>query len=448
MPETALDLRLGRDDAERAQSLQRRMHSRLCGLIPSMGGLNKPLRSPRMFVEGAELTGVHLWSGQPAPKPGFYHIGGYGFLPFESRIRVLGETLERYAGHAAVAEERFPVTMASQAELAEQGEPVIAEDRLRLFDAAQLARDGFPYQRFDPHTPIGWVKLPSLTDSSEAWVPAQMFLLGYVPAPGEPHLVSAVTTGTAAHTSPDAALRGALFELVQIDTAIGHWFGTTDSVLIEPDSRLTALQAFLARHYTGLVKPEFHYLPNPDLPGFTVACLLRNPKGALPALCAGLGSGASLERAVYRALLETVGVHALASWTLLEEGEATPGPDRLSGMFDLESNVGYYATREGAAVVEERFSRHECKPAGELPPDDTRSGRQVARSVVEAFRSTGKTLYWADLTSCDIRDLGFTVMRVWSPDTLSLPLPSAPAAAHRRFADHGGFTNPQPHPYP
>jgi hypothetical protein len=35
-------------------------------------------------------------------------------------------------------------------------------------------------------------------------------------------------------------------------------------------------------------------------------------------------------------------------------------------------------------------------------------------------------LYRQDLTSSDVAELGFVVERVWSPDTLSLPLPSAP----------------------
>ncbi|MGW1075716.1 YcaO-like family protein [Streptomyces sp. NPDC002537] len=448
---TAPALRVLRDEDERVRSLQARMHGRLCGLITSVGGLNKPSRAPHLFVEGAELTGVHLWQGRPAPKPGSYHIGGYGFLPFESRIRVLGEALERYAGHAVVAERRLPVTTATHAQLAGRGEPVLDADCFRLFEAEQLGRTGFPYQAFDPHAPMGWVRVPSLLDDSEALVPAQQFLLGYLPADDEPWLVSAVTTGTAAHTAPDAALRGALYELVQVDTAIGHWYGNAASVVIGFDGRLSALRGLLGRHYAGTVGHEFHWLPSPDLPGFTVACLLRSPNGAMPAISIGLGSGGGLERAMYRALLEAVGVHGLAGWSLLEaEVESADGSpeERLDGMFDLESNVGYYASKEGARVVEERFAHHTRETAGNLPPDDERPPRRIAAGVVDAFRATGKRLYWSDLTSPDIRQLGFTAVRVWSPDTLSLPFPSAPPAAHRRFAAHGGFVNPLPHPYP
>ncbi|MFF4414406.1 hypothetical protein ACFYY8_17910 [Streptosporangium sp. NPDC001559] len=64
-----------------------------------------------------------------------------------------------------------------------------------------------------------------------------------------------------------------------------------------------------------------------------------------------------------------------------------------------------------------------------------------------AFARTGKQLSYLDLTTPDIRRLGLTVRRVWSPDTLGPCLPSAPPLLHRRFADYGGAANPEPHPY-
>jgi ribosomal protein S12 methylthiotransferase accessory factor len=441
-----------RDEEARAHDIQRRMHSKLCGLVTSVGGFNRYLRAPRLYVEGGELTGVHVWQNRSAPKPGSYHIGGYGFLPYESRIRVLGETVERYAGHAIVAENRFPIVFATHDELHARGEPVLEAEAFRLFSEEQLARPGFPYQPFETGAPMGWIRLPILTAGEEFLVPAQEFLLGYVPRQGEPWLISSVSTGTAAHTSPESALRGGLHELIQIDSAIGHWHGCVPSVRIELDNRLRAISELLRRRVLGSTTPEFHYLPNPDLPGFSVACLLRMPTGAVPAVSVGLGSGTSLRRAVYRGLLEAVGVQALAVWSFLEarlDGEsAKPDQVRLASMYDLEANVGYYSDPSGAELVERRFAHHTTAKASELPPDDERPARAVTRHVVDRFRATGKRLFWADITARDIRDLGFTVIRVWSPDTISLPLPSAPPAAHTRFDAYGGFVNRLPHPYP
>jgi hypothetical protein len=53
-----------------------------------------------------------------------------------------------------------------------------------------------------------------------------------------------------------------------------------------------------------------------------------------------------------------------------------------------------------------------------------------------------------DLTSADVRQLGFTILRVWSPDLISLCPPSMPPLAHVRFAAYGGAAHVRPHPYP
>jgi len=70
------------------------------------------------------------------------------------------------------------------------------------------------------------------------------------------------------------------------------------------------------------------------------------------------------------------------------------------------------------------------------------------RHLVDGFAGTGKELVFLDLTTADIRDLGFYVVRVWSPDTISLSLPSAPPVMHPRFQAYGGIRNEAPHPYP
>jgi thiazole/oxazole-forming peptide maturase SagD family component len=448
----ALRVRLHRDEDERVQALYQRAYGRLCGIVTSVGRLSRPATSPRFFVEGGELTGVHYWSAGPAPKPGAFHIGGYGIWPFESRIRVLGETLERYAGHAAAQETRFAPLRSCYDELAAGDISVLPDDKFAFFTPDQLAREGFLFQPFTRLAPIGWIKVASLVDPAACYVPAQFFLIGYTPDEDEPWMAPAVSTGTAAHTAPAQALYAALSELIQIDAAIGHWHGQRQSLMIQPDARTRALDALIARHVRPAAEPEFHYLPSPDLPGFTVACVLRPACAVTPAISVGLGSGASLCRTMYRSLLEAVGVQLLAAWSVLEEqlteGRTETTRNRLDNMFDLDSNVAYYATPQGAQAVERRFAEHGSVKAAELPPDDTQSQQAQTRAIVEAFRETGKRLYYADLTTPDIRALGFTAVRTWSPDTLSLPLPSAPPAAHPRFGDYGGFARPDPHPYP
>ncbi|GGK75160.1 hypothetical protein Sme01_50780 [Sphaerisporangium melleum] len=429
--------------------LRARMHSPLCGLMPSMGFLQRQRGAPRLMVAGGELTGVHVLRGLPAPKIGAYHIGGYGLRPFESHIRTLGEVVERYGGYLAPVSGHFPIRYASVAELRAAGEQCDAGPAAP-YTAEQYARPGFPFRPYRDDDVLGWVRATRLRDGSDCWVPAQLLLVGYVVQDhrGEPWVAPAVSTGTASHTDPDKAALNALEEMVQIDAALSHWYGGGRSARIAHDARTAALQRVLHEAFDPLGdRPEFHLLPSADLPGFTVACLIRSRDGRLPAVAVGLGIDGGLERAMYRALLEAAGVRGLATWSTLQqrfERRETVTDD----IFDLESNVSYAATPEGARVVDARFAACDDVSADDLPPDDDRPAGVRARALIKAFHATGKRLYAADFTTVDVADLGFVVARFWSPDLVTLPLPSAPAAAHERFAAYGGFRRHDPHPYP
>jgi thiazole/oxazole-forming peptide maturase SagD family component len=447
-----LELTLHIDEDQRAEALRRRIHNPVCGLLRSMGFLIRERAGARMIIGSGDITGVHILNGQPPPRPGSFHLGGSGIAPFESRIRILAETLERYAGHSAMAGGLVPVHRATWQEVTAEGRPCLTREDLEVFTPEQFAQPGFPFAAFDPDAPIGWVTLPSLVDGVATLVPAQWFLLGYIPRVGEPWMGTAVTTGTAAHTDPPRALLSALEEVVQLDAAMGHWFGASRSIRIRHDRRTDLLRRMIDRQPDAFgLEPEFQLLPNVDLPGFNVACLLRQPPGLVPRVAIGLGSGADLLQAMYRSLLEAVAVQWLAAWLVIEEraaGASPEAPQAGRDLFNLEGNVGLAAGDEGSRAVEERFGRCDQADASDLPPDSTGDVRSKARALVDAFRRTGKRLYWGNLTTADISSLGFTVMRVWSPDTLSLSLPGAPESRHRRFERYGGFSHAVPHPYP
>lgn len=445
MSDTAvLDVRVDEAARHDVDRLRARLHSPLCGLLPTFGFVAGTADAPAIATSGADLTGVHVLLGAPAPRAGAYHIGGAGRTYAENVIRALGETVERYAAHIAVLGGGLPRHFATYTDLCRDEPRVLPIDRLPLFRPEQLAKPGFPFAAADPDRPLGWVEVDSLVDRERWWVPAQLILVGYLPrvADGEPWLLPAVTTGTAAHRTHPPALLNALHELTQLDAAMGHWYGARPAVRIVSDARTRALDDLVAKTVPRDVPPpEFYLLPNADLPGFAIACVLRSSR--MPAVAVGLGSDDVLTRAMDKSLLEASGVRGLALWRLALDEPVTDGP-----FFDLDSNVAYYGRPEHAHLVLDRFAAGPAVAASSLPPDDTRPLAARVRGYVARFRETGKRLYYADLTTTDVHAAGFAVVRVWSPDTVSLPFPDAPPAAHPRFADYGGYIDHGPHPYP
>lgn len=445
------------DPAQRLDRYRRRMYSPLCGLVSSVGYSLRAKGAPQVFVAGGDLCGVHALLGQQPPKAGSYHIGGSGVLPFEPEIRVYAEAAERYSSSVAVLGSDLPVRWASRRSLcgrAGDGHPVLERRYLALNDGAQG-----PYDPFDDDAPMTWVLAPTMGPLSgsaspsepRGWIPAQLFYVGYQPRrhDGEPWLQAAVTTGTAVHTTVPKALAAAAYEIVQVDATMGHWYGRSEAVRIVSDARTSRLDALLASHTRhSRYAFDFVYIPSPDLPDFSVACVISEESGEAPLVSIGLGADACLERAMYKAFLEGTGVRTLAEWGLIshevnETEELTP-----EAMFDLDSNVSYYAKPQHGRAVLDRFRSSTTGYASDLPADVELDDEALFRRLVDAFASGGKDLYFRDITPPDVASVGFHAVRLWCPQTLALCLPSAPAVQHPRFSDYGGLSHREPHPYP
>jgi hypothetical protein len=151
--------------------------------------------------------------------------------------------------------------------------------------------------------------------------------------------------------------------------------------------------------------------------------------------------------ALYKALLEGVGVAQLTKWEGTKLGDDLRSVDPGS-IFNLDTNVALYADPSQRHILDRKFPTADPISASELEDDGPSTPAEQARAVVEAFRTSGKELYFLDMTTDDIAALGFVAVRLWSPDTLSLCLPSAPPLAHPRFDDYGGAVPGPPHPYP
>lgn len=433
--------------------LIRRMLSPFCGINQEIAYVSRTGGDKRLMVGTAALTGVHVLFDRPNPGRGAYHIGGTGIFPQESMIRILGESIERYAQLMSGFAFASQLRIASWRELNAQGEPVLPFDALTFYAVKQLSRPGFPFESATLDSPLAWIKMQSCDGSAPLYVPAQLVLVGYTvnKEQNEPWLTTAVTTGTAAHISYEQAFRSALLELIQLDTVIGHWYSGWKIYQIELDHRVSAFHALFKR-YTSTSQHHylFYYLPNPNLAGITVACVYLQEKG-LPKVVIGLGADLSLESAMYKAFLETVASVGLARMVVfkgkneLDKHSSIIDPNQL---YDLDRNVEYYGAGQKYSRIEERFLRMPGMRASDCPPDVSGTPAQQLRQLINSFKQHNKRLYYLDLTGSEEKALGFNVVRVWSPDTLSLCLPSAPQILHPRFNDYGGFKHADPHPYP
>ncbi|MGB6624073.1 MAG: YcaO-like family protein [Candidatus Acidiferrales bacterium] len=318
----------------------------------------------------------------------------------------------------------------------------------QFYDQEQISRPAFPFRSYSSDHPLGWVEVLDLTSGKPVLAPAQLLVVGYMLRvdEGEKRLNMAVTTGTAAHTDPEKALTSAVLELIQMDTAMGYWYSDRTAPAIVLDDRMCLLQTILTDTATqNAYEIRFHYLSSPDFPVHVVACILLNRHAEIPACAVGIACDFGLQMACYKAFLEASAIPHLALIGIMRSPQLEKiDPFKIT---DLDTNVVYYAHPENRATLEKQFPRETTVRAAELPRF-SKSFREGLRSVLNVFRDAAMPLYFIDLTTRDIRDLGFCVYRVFSPDLLTLCFPSFPAKAHRRFVAYGGVKHEHPHPYP
>lgn len=437
----------------KTRQLMSRMLNPVCGLVQEIGFIKRNKFGARVLTAGADLTGVHTLLNREDPGRGAYHTGGAGIYLNEPVIKSLGESLERYCQLLSELNINKKFVFASYEAMCEKHNNVLSKDYLDLYNNEQLSRLLFPYDQFDASRPLSWINVNLIDQNNNCWIPAQLLFVGYhiKKQSNEPWYSTAVTTGTAAHTDQVSVLLNSILEIVQVDSAMGHWYSNWEAPEIILDSRTKPMQEIL-RKYDNLSHNsiQFFWLKNPDLAGFSIACVLEKPVKCIPRISVGLGASTSLNDALYKAYLEAIGVSNLSNILILKDKLYASDSDEvdINNIYDIDSNVAMYGKGHNYLKLKEKFSNKNKILASQMDKDIEGSKKAQLRILINSFTMSGKELFFIDLTNTEARELGFYVSRLWCKDTLSLCFPSAPPMKHPRFNAYGGFTHAAPHPYP
>jgi ribosomal protein S12 methylthiotransferase accessory factor len=360
--------------------------------------------------------------------------GGIARDPDDAIACALGEALERYAAAAA----QLPLRTAVELGTAE----ILGARAFSLFTPEQRRQPGFPFPIADAAEAL-YAPVHSLLDNREVWVPHELVSLGSRRGAAQ---VPSTSTGLAAHPDRWRALLSAVEELLERDAFTSFWLsslGGRERVLSEQwtapiTSRGGAIECF---ELTQIWNPHPVIVVCGQLP-------LRGTKRyALGASCRGDHAGA-LEKAWLELLQGTI----FAGWFAAEH------PDlRLetgASVRDFPEHGVYYTLHpEAWDEVPMRRARHDRRP---LPDERNHaSAREQLESLVRALDRAGVRLFYRDLTTPDVADLGLTVVRALSPDLSllhadeQLPFLGGRTRDVRwRWPDVLDATESSPNPYP
>lgn len=431
-----------------------RLISRRVGIIRAVGPGITYAQDPAIFSAGTITSQLSL--SQRISNPG--KAGGAGETLEVSLAAAIGEAVERYS---MLFYDKSQMILAAYRDLQE---PAVPPDLLRLHSRQQVeqAQRKGRLAYFDDESRLRWMWGWSLTHDQARLVPASLVYLGYDSGPEEAAIGSNASTGLAAGLTQEAAILSGLYEVVERDAfAISWLFRQVLRKVLVDDAGLRAklLSAFDIDRSD--VRLDLFDLTL-DLPITSILAILRRPAEFGPALCLGAASRLGPRDAVRKSLLE-LGQGLPYLRTLMAQDKDWVAAEDFSDLTSFDHHLMLYNKKPKMAAEALAFydsAREELLSS--IPDRSTGRLKGDVERCVDLLRQAGHEVIVVDLTTPDLQEAGFSVVRVLVPGLVPLhgdhTLPYLGVARLRevpwrlgwvdRDRDPLATINPLPHPFP
>ncbi|RMD59986.1 hypothetical protein D6833_10630 [Candidatus Parcubacteria bacterium] len=387
------------------------------------------------FADLSELHNIAV--EEDSTQPWKSASGGIHWDRDRAVMAAIGEALERYAASAAV----FPVRKLRDLK---QNARAIPHSEWSLFSDEQYSSAGFPWKRIDPEDAY-FGEAYSLLTNERVWVPQELIGLG--PRTGEA-LFPSTSTGVAAHFDVATALLLALQEVLERDALTVYWLnslGGREMVLSE--KYLAPVRARRGKVWCFDMTQDWN--PHP-----VVAVCGYLPQRNKRRISLGAACRPTYKEAIEKAYLEWVQGVVFAGYydvyhpdLRLEKREEVTDFDRHAVYYTLHPHrwekVPLLRKRRPFRPSRSSFCR-------------SRTARECLPRLLASLQKAGIRVFYRDLTTPDVRDVGLTVVRVLSPELSLLHGDERVPFLGGRVRDVAwrypdkvadvAFPNPNPHP--
>jgi ribosomal protein S12 methylthiotransferase accessory factor len=324
-------------------------------------------------------------------------------------MKAVGESVERYC--CAIYDDDQLVS-ASHDEI---GIKAVRPETFALFSERQYQQPDFPFSRFTRSTPVRWTLGHSFVENGPMWVPASFVYIPYERGPEEPPMKDLISTGLACGPTLAVASLKALCEAVERDAYTIVW----QNRLSRPHIDLQAIddpviQRLLQALRRITIEPHAVLLTL-DIPIPVILMVMTRPSGppwTIVASAADLSPRHALLLALEEACLALIGM-----------GRAFAADHGFRAAADC-SNVTTLPLHGLAHAADARFRSSVdflIRPSEIVTLADLRdvaTGNPVTdlETALQAVRPRVSEIVGVDVTTSDIDDVGFKVVRVVVPD--------------------------------
>jgi ribosomal protein S12 methylthiotransferase accessory factor len=385
----------------------------------------------------------------------FNNTGGAAADRETAMAKAVGEAVERYCS-AIFDYETFPLCSREDASF-----PCASPSSFALYSTSQYQNPEFPWRPFHDATTVRWIPAVDAGNGDVCHVPAARCFVPYhyYLQSGDTPIDQPISTGLACHMSQVEASIAGICEVIERDAFLITW----QAMLAPPQIRLETLDEensdLVERfHRTGSTVVMFDITMDHDVP--TILSVLRGSRPAAPALVFAASASLDPKEAARKSLEELAHTRRYCSIIKKHMPRLEPCPPEHANVASQMEHLNFWVDEGNAHNAEWIFASPVSVDFRELDGFATGRPSDDLRVLVERIESVGEKVFIADLTTPDVAELGFHVVRAVIPGfhPLHLGHPLRALGGYRLWEvpqkmGYPGITpeggdNPAPHPYP
>lgn len=339
-----------------------------------------------------------------------YNIaGGVSVNEKQAMAKAIGEAVERYCLEAYDINDLIKTSISN---IVARGGRVIKG--LQLFDDWQYEEDGFPFVKIDNHMDIYWTKAKDIFNEHEVFVPASFVFSRFRKVYENNNIGFLTTSGTAASVDFNSAVLYGIYELIERDCTMITWLQRLkvprvlidDGMIYNEEVR----KSVELLHSNGINFDIYYITLDLKIPCFLVVGYSNNKE--LPAKLIGAGCRMNKDEALIRALEEII---QGCGWSSLQkEPQKFALEDDFKNIKGFRDRVSLYAVEEMSREFE--FLKSENVILYSSIMDVKCSLEQEYNSCLNILKNHNMQLVVKDLTTSDVNQLGFSVVKVIIPE--------------------------------
>ncbi|KFX06126.1 hypothetical protein KP22_09760 [Pectobacterium betavasculorum] len=336
-------------------------------------------------------------------------VGGGAAASREMALaKTIGEAIERYCA-AIYDKTQMPLTSYERAPF-----PCVHPEQFVLYSSAQYSHRDFMFDPFLPSSPVRWVPAVHLKSSTQVYVPAAMVYVPYFFYKGgdETPIGQPISTGLSCHCSFEEAAIGGLCEVIERDCFMITWQARLSRDHIRQDN-LSDTNRDLIQRFTAVGYQVYLMDISNESQIPAVMAVARHNTDYVPLVVAA-SVALSAEEAIRKALEELAHTERYAFQMKGELPRLEDDPE-YNNIWGQADHVNFWLNPANARHADFLHASTHFRDFQDMP-DFTGSTHAISlQNMVNKLELTGYQALICDITTPDVRELGFWVIRAMIP---------------------------------